>query len=107
LGTVPEEIEHANGGLGVFVRSLIGLDREAAKAAFSEFLVGRKLTANQLEFVNMLIEHLTARGTIEPELLYASPFTDVDPTGVSGVFSDVDARRIVAILETVWNNAAA
>lgn len=107
LGGLPEEIERANGGLGLFVRSLIGLDRAAAKAAFSEFLVGRKLTANQLEFVNMLIEHLTARGAIDPGLLYASPFTDIDPQGVSGVFSDVDARRIVDILETVRNNAAA
>jgi type I restriction enzyme R subunit len=97
----------AEGGLGLFVRSLVGLDREAAKAAFADFLVGRTLTANQLEFVNMLIEHLTARGVVDPGLLYASPFTDVDPMGVSGVFSDADATRIVGILETVRKNAAA
>jgi hypothetical protein len=38
-----------------FVRSLVGLDREAAKQAFSEFLLNRKLTANQHEFLNMII----------------------------------------------------
>jgi type I restriction enzyme R subunit len=105
----PEVIERvtAEGGLGLFVRSLVGLDREAAKAAFGDFLVGRTLTANQLEFVNMIIEHLTARGVVDPGLLYESPFTDVDPMGVSGFFSDADASKIVDILETVRKNAAA
>jgi type I restriction enzyme R subunit len=84
----PDEIERvtAEGGLGLFVRSLVGLDRAAAKAAFGDFLISRTLSANQVEFINMLIEHLTARGVIEPSVLYESPFTDVDPLGVSGVF---------------------
>lgn len=105
----PGEIERvkAQGGLGLFVRSLVGIDRAAAKAAFGDFLVGRTLTANQLEFVNMLIEHLTARGVVDPGLLYESPFTDVDPMGVSGVFSGADASKIVDILERIRKNAAA
>jgi type I restriction enzyme R subunit len=55
----------------------------------------------------MIIEHLTARGVVDPGLLYESPFTDVDPMGVSGVFSDADASKIVDILKTVRENAAA
>lgn len=105
----PDEIERvtAEGGLGLFVRSLVGLDRAAAKAAFGDFLISRTLSANQVEFINMLIEHLTARGVIEPSVLYESPFTDVDPLGVSGVFSEADALKIVDILEVIRNNAAA
>ncbi len=105
----PGELERASadGGLGLFVRSLVGLDRKAATTAFGDFLVGRTLTANQLEFVNMLIEHLTARGVVDPQLLYESPFTDVDPMGVSGVFSDADALKIVDILAEVRKNTAA
>lgn len=104
-----KEIESArvDGGLGLFVRSLIGLDRKAATTAFSDFLAGRILTANQLEFVNMLIEHLTAQGIVDPGLLYESPFTDVDPLGVSGVFIETDAMKIVEILTAVRRNAAA
>jgi type I restriction enzyme R subunit len=104
-----EEIEsaRAGGGLGLFVRSLVGLDRKAAITAFSDFLVGRTLAANQLEFVNMLIEHLTAQGVVDPGLLYESPFTDVDPLGVSGVFLEADASKIVDILTAVRRNAAA
>ena len=57
-------------GLVAFIRSLIGLDREAAKAAFASFLSGKKLTSNQIEFINLIIDHLTEHGTIEPERLY-------------------------------------
>jgi type I restriction enzyme R subunit len=104
-----KEIEsaRADGGLGLFVRSLVGLDRKAATTAFSDFLVRRTLTGNQLEFVNMLIEHLTAQGVVDPGLLYESPFTDLDPLGVSGVFEEADATKIVDILTIVRNNAAA
>jgi len=41
----PEEINQAketSHGLGLFVRSLVGLDREAAKAALGGFLTGNR-----------------------------------------------------------------
>lgn len=97
------------GGLGLFVRSLVGLDREAAKQAFAGFLVGRKSTtnANQIEFVDMIIDHLTERGVMEPRLLYESPFTDVGPLGVSSIFSDPDVQKVVEILEDVRRRTAA
>ena len=47
-------------GLGLFVRSLVGLDREAAKEALAGFLAGKTLGANQIEFVNLIVDHLTA-----------------------------------------------
>jgi type I restriction enzyme, R subunit len=45
----PEDIARIReeGGLGVFVRSLVGLDRTAAKRAFDDFLLGRKLDASK------------------------------------------------------------
>jgi type I restriction enzyme, R subunit len=51
---------------------------------------GRKLSAHQLEFIDMMIEHLTARGVMDPGLLYASPFTDMDPMGVEGLFGKAE-----------------
>lgn len=95
------------GGLGLFVRSLVGLDREAAKAAFTDFLAKRTLTANQIEFVNTLIDHLTEKGQVEPRLLYESPFTDFDPMGVAGLFSAPDAADVISILDDVRGRAAA
>ena len=95
------------GGLGLFVRSLVGLDREAAKAAFNDFLTSRTLSANQIEFLNQIIDHLTEKGQMNPSLLYESPFTDFDPLGVAGVFPGPDAGAVLAVLEDVKQRAAA
>ena len=56
-------------GLGVFIRSLVGLDREAAKQAFSQFLSGGTATANQVEFVNLIVDYLTENGVMDPKRL--------------------------------------
>jgi type I restriction enzyme R subunit len=105
----PEELERirAEGGLGLFVRSLIGLERAAAKRAFDGFTQGRNLTAHQLEFLDMMIDHLTERGAMDPRLLYASPFTDIDPLGVAGLFKEGEVVELVQILRDVQGRAAA
>ena len=59
--------------MGLFVRSLVGLDREAAKQARAGFLTNKTLGANQIEFVNVVVNHLTEHGTMEPPQLCASP----------------------------------
>ena len=97
----------AEGGLGRFVRSLVGLDREAAQGAFAEFLDGRKLTASQHEFLNLVIDHLTAKGVMDPSLLYEAPFTDFDDMGVEGVFPKADVVKLVGILREVEERSAA
>ena len=94
-------------GLGVFVRSLVGLDRSAAKRALDGFIQDRNLTAHQHEFVNMMIDHLTARGVMDPRLLYESPFTDLDPLGVAGVFPEPEVIELIEILRDVGSRAAA
>ena len=66
-------------GLGLFVRSLVGMDRSAAKDAMRSFLAGKSLSANQIEFVNLVVDHLTEHGTVAPDRLYESPFTDITP----------------------------
>ncbi len=108
-GAEPAEIEavRKEGGLGLFVRSLVGLDREAAKKAFADFLAARKPTADQIEFVNMIVDHLTDRGAMEPRLLYESPFTDINPLGVEGIFGQQGAAEVISIIDGVNRRAAA
>ena len=101
------EAIRANGGVPRFVRSLVGLDREAAKRAFSEFFQDRKLSADQFEFLDMIIDHLTARGVMDPKLLYETPFTDFDSKGVDGVFDHADVVRLVSILRDFEPRSAA
>ena len=61
----------------------------------------RKLTADRLEFLNLIIDHLTARGVMDPKLLYETPFTGFDTKGVEGVFEHSDVVRLVQILRDI------
>lgn len=100
----PEHLQKAkeeSHGLGLFVRSLIGMDREAAKKAFGAFTQGKTLSANQIEFVNLIVDHLTAHGAMEPALLYESPFTDLNPQGPEGVFKPSQVDELIAVLNQV------
>ena len=89
------------------MRSLIGLDREVAKRALAEFTAGKTLSADQIHFVNMVVDYLTERGAMDPRLLYESPFTDIDPMGVEGIFDQSEATKLVTILDEVRRRAAA
>ncbi|GHJ11130.1 restriction endonuclease subunit R [Micromonospora humidisoli] len=106
-GGATEDIDRArrsSEGLGLFVRSLVGLDREAADEAFSEFLTGRTLTANQISFIGLIIAHLTRNGVMKPERLYESPFSDLAPDPES-IFPSADLDRLVTILDSVRDTA--
>lgn len=93
-------------GLGLFVRSLVGLDREAATAAFDRYLSAANFTADQLRFVQLIVEHLTANGVMEVGRLYESPFTDHAPQGPDMLFSDDDVEGIIRVLDQVRANAS-
>lgn len=93
--------------LGKFIRSLVGLDREAAAEAFGEFLDGTTYSATQIRFIDQIISHLTQNGTMDPDLLYEPPFTDLHDEGLDGVFGDAGATRIIYLLEDVNHHAAA
>jgi type I restriction enzyme, R subunit len=92
-------------GLGLFIRSLVGLDREAAIEAFGGFLNGTGFSADQIAFINLIVAELTANGVMEPVRLYESPYTDSAPTGPDMVFPDADVDTIIGILKTVRANA--
>lgn len=94
-------------GLGLFVRSLVGLDREAAKEELAGFLAGKSLGANQIYFVNMIVDYLTEHGVMSAELLYESPFTDMSPRGPDGLFSEVQLDELVARLAHIRSTAVA
>jgi type I restriction enzyme R subunit len=92
--------------LGLFIRSLVGLDREAAKKAFAGYLNDKTYNSNQIQFINHVIDHLTQNGVMEPRLLYESPYTDLSPEGLDGVFKEHEATKIVEILGEIQKRAA-
>jgi type I restriction enzyme, R subunit len=89
------------------VRSLVAMDRSAAKDALAGFTRGKSFTANQLEFVNLIVDHLTEHGVMEPARLYESPFTDLMPHGPDGLFAPAEVDALMGVLETVRTSAVA
>jgi type I restriction enzyme R subunit len=54
----------------------------------------------------MIVDHLTEKGSMDPGLLYESPFTDVAPQGPNQVFDLARARQLVEVIEAVNDSAA-
>ena len=107
IGTA-DEVDRAkseHGGLGVFLRSLTGLDREAAVAAFATFQQGRALSSAQLRFVREVIDHLARNGTIAVDVLYDPPFTALAPGGPEDLFPETDVDAIATTLRAVHATA--
>ena len=102
-----ERAEHEAGSLGVFIRRLVGLDRAAAKEAFAGFLDDQRFTGNQIEFVNLLIDELSADGLIEPRRFYESPFTDISPQGPDALFEASDVDHLLEVVADVRRRAEA
>ncbi len=76
--------------LAHFVRSLVGLDRAAAQAAFAGFLSDRSLTPKQARFVEMIIDQVTARGVMPASALYEPPFSSLHAGGPEALFAGKD-----------------
>ena len=77
--------------LPYFVKSLVGMDRAAAQATFSEYLADRSLTPQQMRFVEMVIDQLTSRGVIEAASLYEAPFSNLHAGGPDELFAGHDS----------------
>ena len=95
------------GSFGLFIRSIVGLDRTAAKRAFAKFLDDKRYTRNQIEFVNLVINYLTEYGTIDPARIYDSPFTTVAPEGPDAIFENPDLDEFFTIVKRLHDTAAA
>ena len=109
-GGSPEVIKLAteqNHGLGVFIRSLVGLDRETARQAFSQLVADTTATASQLELIDLIVQYLTENGTMDAARLYESPFTDISQQGPEAVFPVAKVTELVRVLDDIRQRARA
>jgi type I restriction enzyme, R subunit len=93
--------------LGIFIRSILGLDISAAKTAFSGFLQSSTFNSQQIRFIDTIINFLTVNGNIDPGMLFESPFTDISSNGLTGVFDINAAQRIIQTINEINENAVA
>ena len=93
--------------LGEFVREIVGLDMNAAKEAFSEYLTNTSLDSRQIYFVNQIVEYIVHNGMMKDlSVLQESPFTDQG--SVVEIFTDLNVwMGIRKVIDTINANAAA
>ena len=108
LGTKDEyEAEYGDKPLGEFVREIVGLDMNAAKEAFSEYLNEANLDSRQIYFVNQIVEYIVHNGLMKDlSVLQEPPFTDQG--SVVDIFTDLNVwMGIRQVIESINANAAA
>ena len=109
LGTKQDyENEYGSKPLGEFVREIVGLDMNAAKEAFAEYLNDTTLDSRQIYFVNQIVEYIVHNGLMKDlSVLQDAPFTDngsivevfTDLTlwfGIKKVIDQINANAVAA-----------
>ncbi len=99
-------IEEAR-GLGAFIRSLVGLERESVVEALSEFLDATTFSSKQIDFVKLIVDHLTHNGVMEPSALYDPPFVDHAPSGPEVLFPSERLNQLQIRLAEINARASA
>lgn len=89
------------------VREITGLDMNAAKEAFSEYLTNTSLDSGQIYFVNQIVEYIVHNGMMKDlSVLQEPPFTDQG--SITEVFTDMEIwQGIRRAIEKVNRNVAA
>lgn len=108
LGTREEyEKEYGQKPLGELVREIVGLDMNAAKEAFSEYLENSNLDSRQIYFVNQIVEYIVHNGMMKDlSVLQDAPFTDQG--SIVEIFTDLGVwANIRSIIDSINENAAA
>ncbi|MBQ8539255.1 MAG: DEAD/DEAH box helicase family protein [Ruminococcus sp.] len=101
------EAEYGQKPLGEFVREIVGLDMNAAKTAFAQYLDDTNLDARQIYFVNQIVEYIVHNGMMKDlSVLQEAPFTDRG--SIVEVFTDVSVwLGIRKVIEQINSNAIA
>lgn len=101
------EQEYGQKPLGEFVREIVGLDMNAAKEAFSEYLTSTRLDSRQIYFVNQIVEYIVHNGMMKDfSVLQEPPFSDQG--SVVELFTDLEVwMEIRKVIESINANAVA
>lgn len=103
-GDIPTDVlskVYDNKSFGVFIRSILGLERNVVSTIFAEFLEQSQYNSRQIDFINAVVNSFTINGILEPAMLYKSPFTDIDTNSVSGLFNDPECEKIITLMKQI------
>jgi type I restriction enzyme R subunit len=101
LVTSDDDIPEVSDRLQFVIRGLVGLNAKAVEDAFTDFVHAfPALTAQQVQFLTLVKQHITHHGMLRIEDLYEAPFTQLHASGVDGIFTDdAQINRLISIIE--------
>ena len=101
------EAEVGQKPLGEFVREIVGMDMNAAKEAFAQYLSDVNLDSRQIYFVNQIVEYIVYNGVMKDlSVLQEPPFTDRG--SIVEIFTDLSLwAGIKSVIDRINANAAA
>lgn len=106
LGTKEQyQKDYGDTSITRLVRTIVGLDRQAAMEAFSEFLSENRLNMNQAHFVRLIVDYVVKNGVLDKRVLQEDPFRTLG--SVTALFKEniTDAKRILSIVDQINQNA--
>jgi type I restriction enzyme R subunit len=67
------------GNVAIFIRSLVGIDRDTALQKFSKFIDANTLSSVQLEYLKSILDYVSVNGDINGQVLVnKEPFSEFD-----------------------------
>ena len=102
----PEDYQREFGDtpLGLLVRKVSKMEREAAMKAFSSFINEQNLNQQQIVFVHKIVDYVVENGYIESiKVLMLPPFDK--PQNFLRLFSDAERKLLMQIMDSIRDNA--
>ena len=102
----PEDYQREFGDtpLGLLVRKVAKMERDAAMRAFSSFINEQNLNQQQIVFVHKIVDYVVENGYIESiKVLMLPPFDK--PQNFLRLFSDAERKRLMQIVDSIRDNA--
>ncbi len=107
LGTVEDyQINYQDTPFGLLIRKIAKMDRGAAYAAFSTFIAEERPNAEQIHFIEQVVDYVVENGCIDNVIdLMKAPFDR--PYKFSAIFSREEQMKFVQIIKCIKENALA
>ena len=95
-----------NNSLGVFLRTIIGLDKEAVQKEFTKLIAGSGFTGVQLELIDYIVKHYVENGVFYKKQLGDKSIEDFYGANFFQVFPNMeDVHEILGVIEKINKTA--
>lgn len=91
--------------LGILVRKVAKMEKEAIMQAFSKFINDQSLNQQQIVFIHKIIDNIEINGYMEPSALVKAPFDR--PQTFIKMFNKDTQIALVQTINDLNNNAVA